>query len=127
MPYIPNDDRGERILTKDYFVLRYFYKDSKCTKTSTRFLGKYQKIIKYSFENPRTIVKLWLDDVASGTPFPAQGEGLDYAEFIEAGDAVLVSERIEENPEYNPKHWREEFERSLEAIRQAEAEGYRIY
>ena len=129
MPYIPNDDCGEILeFTKEYFILRYFYKDSQCTKPSTRFRGEYQKIIKYSFENPRPHVKVWLNDLVDlKNPYPARGEGRDYNCFIESGDAILVSEMIEKNPEYDLEYWQKLYEESLEAIAQAEAEGYRTY
>ena len=134
MPYIPNDDPGDLLeVTKEGYILRYFYKDSQCTKHSTRFRGEYQKIIKYSFKNLTPYHKWRIEDYLNKCGgeikeiFPVYDYDHDYFGFIDSGEAVLVSERIEKNPEYDPDYWQELYERSLEAIAEAEAEGYRIY
>ena len=129
MPYIPDDDLGELMeFTKKYFVHRIFYDDPDCTWASTRFRGKYQKVSKYAFENPRPRTKFLLEDVEGlKKPAPTEGElddGLN--DYIE-NDAVLVWERIELNPDYDLEHYQKEFESSLEAIAIAEKEGYRLY
>ena len=41
-------------------------------------------------------------------------------DLLDSGMATVLSEKIEENPDYDPEHWQELFDKGMEALIEAE-------
>ena len=134
MPYIHNDDDDAVIdSSEDSFTYVRFCSNKDGTDGSSRFRGKYMEVTVYSFKvsgrGPFSISHFH-DLLRMGNINIARDlkEGvLDDCYDVNLDDIQIVSQKVVENPDYDPEYWQQEYEASLKAISDAEKQGYRIY
>ena len=120
---------------QDYVVLnvslesvtfKEYYDDLKCTKKSTKLLGPYQKTINVVINSEIP------PEEKMYHPFNVKDRE-DYAimdncmHYLEMGFCDIVSEKVDENPDYDPEFWQQEYEAQAKAITLAEKDGYHIF
>ena len=109
-------------LSLDSFTILEYYKDSECNLQTSRLLGKYQKTINCSINKVRGIKRLHLRNmVESGDKKFEKAYEFDLChDLLDSGMATVLSEKIEKNPDYDPEHWQELFDKGMEALIEAE-------
>ena len=131
LPYVP--DIGGVVLefTMDSFTEKIYYEDPECTIYSGKLRGKYQKTIKGKLHISPYTKYQWLslfESVEYGTLNPQEDIDPSVCDnFIRIGEATIVYEKIEENPDYNPERWQELYDESVKASIIDEREGYNTF
>ena len=127
----PHWDSDREILnvTPNSFTVREYYENQDCNKRSTKLLGEYQKDCKAIINKNKIPPQEFV-----ATPFVLKEKGA-YIEsiltngmyYLEKEYAVIVSEKVSVNRDYNPEYWQQEYDAQAKAVAMAEAEGYHIF
>ena len=133
MPYIHNDDYDAIIdSSEDSMTYVRFCSNEDGTDDSSRFRGKYMEVTVYSFKVSGT--NWGISHFHNMMKFKDINLARELKEgFLEEwhelnlDDIQIISQKVVENPDYDPEYWQQQYDACLKAISDAEKEGHRIY
>lgn len=127
----PHWDQKYELLdvTPNSFTYNKYYKDKECKEWSSKLLGHYQKTITVLINNNEIPPEKRMFHPYNRKK---RGDNLNdiwpnCEDYIKLGYVKILSEEVNENPDYDPEFWQQEYDAQAEAIRLAEKEGYHIF